>query len=467
EEEAAILALNQQAGSMRQGFGNRTWTAEGGSGSSNRTMGFGPGRGRGGPGGMGGPGGRGPHGSGRGMMDRGTQGGGRDGGRGWGRGGMMGGSHSHSHVSPRGFFGGRGGGVPPGYVCRRCNQPGHHIKDCPTNGDASYDNAGRKLVKGIPTSMIQLADAASRGGGGGGGGGLVNSSGQLVVIRSNEQAFHKLKEYGGGQSVEGLLERLSKEAPAHLKCAICNKIMSDAVINPCCHKSTCDSCARSALATGNMMCPLCNTKGKGPDGLVPNESTRAAVEAYLTMVTQERRGKAEKERVAERFREDQERAKREADAAAVAAAAASGGGSGAGLKGPLSVGGGKRKQPHQHNKGVDAILRLGPRGAEDEEEEGEEDGMDAEDPFGHDVYEVDSNAPLERQSSGGSLFTDHPEGEGGEGGEGRGEGWGERGDGAGGMDHYGRGRAGNVEGGLGSEAGPGAGGGGGRGRGMD
>lgn len=42
-----------------------------------------------------------------------------------------------------GFFGGRGGGMgrgappgplPPNYLCRRCSKPGHHIKDCPTNG---------------------------------------------------------------------------------------------------------------------------------------------------------------------------------------------------------------------------------------------------------------------------------------------------------------------------------------------
>ena len=29
--------------------------------------------------------------------------------------------------------------LPPGYICNRCKVPGHHIKDCPTNADESFD----------------------------------------------------------------------------------------------------------------------------------------------------------------------------------------------------------------------------------------------------------------------------------------------------------------------------------------
>ncbi|CAN0406665.1 unnamed protein product, partial [Hapterophycus canaliculatus] len=92
------------------------------------------------------------------------------------------------------------------------------------------------------------------------------------------------------------LDRLSQSAPAHLKCPICSKIMSDAVILPCCAKSTCDSCVRRALnASATMSCPLCQSRGVGPDSLLPNESLRAAVDEYLTRVTRESRGKAGKE----------------------------------------------------------------------------------------------------------------------------------------------------------------------------
>ena len=28
---------------------------------------------------------------------------------------------------------------PPGYVCKRCGNPGHFIKECPTNTDPTFD----------------------------------------------------------------------------------------------------------------------------------------------------------------------------------------------------------------------------------------------------------------------------------------------------------------------------------------
>eukprot|EP00904_Undaria_pinnatifida_P008138 jgi/Undpi1/4454/HiC_scaffold_17.g07808.m1 len=277
DEEAAIDALNQQAGSMRHGFANRSWTADGGGTGPNRSMAFGGGRGAGG---------------------------GRRGARGAGMG------RGAASLVPT-------GPVPPNYICRRCFQPGHWIQECPTNGDLSFHSAKLKRVVGIPTSMIKLADGDRQGGG------LVNASGQLVTIRANDQAFRKLKEFGGGQSVQGLLDKLSQAAPAHLKCPICSKIMSDAVILPCCHKSTCDSCVRRALASsGNMSCPLCKTRGIGPDSLLPNEEEAAA-----------------------------------------AGPTASG------------TGGNKRKRPPQ--KGVDAILDLEPL-----ERPGESADEEEEDPFG-------------------------------------------------------------------------------------
>jgi hypothetical protein len=30
----------------------------------------------------------------------------------------------------------------PGYECNRCGKPGHHIRNCPTNGNPAYDRGG-------------------------------------------------------------------------------------------------------------------------------------------------------------------------------------------------------------------------------------------------------------------------------------------------------------------------------------
>ena len=47
------------------------------------------------------------------------------------------------------FRAGRGpstGIPPPGYVCKRCNRPGHYIHVCPTNADPSYDRPRSNML---------------------------------------------------------------------------------------------------------------------------------------------------------------------------------------------------------------------------------------------------------------------------------------------------------------------------------
>jgi hypothetical protein len=52
----------------------------------------------------------------------------------------------------------QGGGASwPGYRCKRCKQPGHYIKYCPTNDDPTYDQP-RQLPRGITPSNLRPAD---------------------------------------------------------------------------------------------------------------------------------------------------------------------------------------------------------------------------------------------------------------------------------------------------------------------
>lgn len=49
--------------------------------------------------------------------------------------------------------------IPPGYVCHRCNQKGHLISDCPTNGNPEFDII--RQPKGIPKN-IKMEDLSEQ-----------------------------------------------------------------------------------------------------------------------------------------------------------------------------------------------------------------------------------------------------------------------------------------------------------------
>jgi Zinc knuckle len=45
--------------------------------------------------------------------------------------------------------------LKPGYICFRCRQPGHNIKDCPTNSDETFDTY---QGKGVPKEHLWRRD---------------------------------------------------------------------------------------------------------------------------------------------------------------------------------------------------------------------------------------------------------------------------------------------------------------------
>jgi E3 ubiquitin-protein ligase RBBP6 len=131
-----------------------------------------------------------------------------------------------------GRMNGRGFGMerktpPPGYVCHRCNIPGHFIQHCPTNGDPNYDVKRVKPPTGIPKSMLMATPDGS----------YSLPSGAVAVLKPNEDAFEK--------EMEGLpsTTRSVGELPPELKCPLCKEVMKDAALtSKCCYKSFCDKC---------------------------------------------------------------------------------------------------------------------------------------------------------------------------------------------------------------------------------
>uniref|UniRef100_A0A3Q0SGL8 RING-type domain-containing protein n=1 Tax=Amphilophus citrinellus TaxID=61819 RepID=A0A3Q0SGL8_AMPCI len=66
--------------------------------------------------------------------------------------------------------------------------------------------------------------------------------------------------------------------PSELLCLICNELLTDAVVIPCCGNSYCDECIRTALLESEYhICPICDQSEVSPDTLIANKFLRQIV----------------------------------------------------------------------------------------------------------------------------------------------------------------------------------------------
>ncbi|CAH2046055.1 unnamed protein product [Thlaspi arvense] len=168
-----------------------------------------------------------------------------------------------------GRMGGRGFGMerktpPPGYICHRCNVPGHFIQHCPTNGDPEFDVKRVKPPTGIPKSMLMATPDGS----------YSLPSGAVAVLKPNEDAFER--------EMEGLpsTTRSVGELPPELKCPLCKEVMRDAALtSKCCFKSFCDKCIRDHIISKSRC--VCGATDVLADDLLPNKTLRDTIERIL------------------------------------------------------------------------------------------------------------------------------------------------------------------------------------------
>ncbi|KAL5702272.1 RING-type E3 ubiquitin transferase [Ranunculus cassubicifolius] len=182
-------------------------------------------------------------------------------GRGFGRG--MGGRTNGGGGRGFGRMGFERTTPPPGYVCHRCEMPGHFIQHCPTNGDPTYDKKRMKNPTGIPKDML-VANPD---------GAYAMPGGVVALMRPNEAAFDR--------EVEGLSSTRSvSELPPELHCALCKDVMKDAVLtSKCCFNSYCDKCIRNYILSKSMC--VCGATGILADDLLPNKTVRDTISRIL------------------------------------------------------------------------------------------------------------------------------------------------------------------------------------------
>eukprot|EP00644_Phytophthora_capsici_P008347 jgi/Phyca11/567732/estExt2_Genewise1.C_PHYCAscaffold_260236 len=302
DEMAALQSIHEQAEDMRGSrLGNKTWTASSGS-NANHVMNCYAANGPGGE-----AGGRGAGAGGRGF-GRGGRGGDFA-----GRGGMMNGRGGRG-AGPGGPAGPNLLGNPPAnYVCYRCGTPGHYIQNCPTNGDPEFDQHRVKKKTGIPKSFMKAVSDPSEIPVGAGKT-VVNAPwGGLAVIEPQNKNFSKLMARSGGSAT---LDQFISNPPEHLACPLCRRLMSDAVLIPCCQESACDECLRSALIERKLTCPLCNVSNMSPEKLLPNKVLRTSVDEFL------RRARTEQQEREQLVKEAEEKALAKQKAAELAASSA-------------------------------------------------------------------------------------------------------------------------------------------------
>ena len=155
---------------------------------------------------------------------------------------------------------------PPGYICHRCQQPGHFIRSCPTNGDpafdgrrpkaavavAQYENNSQKFflreVEDPKAASARGSDDHGRGRerdrergrsrerGGGGGGDVYQDS----FMPPPSRPHHYDDEAPPVRAQTG-------RVPTELLCPIDHQLFDDPMVVSCCFTTFCRRCILDAL----------------------------------------------------------------------------------------------------------------------------------------------------------------------------------------------------------------------------
>lgn len=147
----------------------------------------------------------------------------------WGRGrGTRGRDGNRSAAGRKPFLKiGRPNLPPLGYICHRCNIPGHFIDECPTNGDPAYDFVRVRYPTGIPATMLVKDDQ----------GGLLMPNGERARLRPNTEKFKQEMEGvpggdgSGGMKLIGDSQDSSGVAPP--RCILDNKQLEELSVLLC------------------------------------------------------------------------------------------------------------------------------------------------------------------------------------------------------------------------------------------
>ena len=208
---------------------------------------------------------------------------------------------------PAGMGGPTGGSKPSFNPSSNNNKQGNATYYRP-NADPELREKEQKLMPkkratGIPRTFLSLSSPPQTDGSKEGEGE------QVPLLQPNKQGFKDLVSRGGGQSestagtrrdLDYVLKLTSTTVPEHLKCAICNTVVKNAMLLPWDSegRTVCETCIRDALTQNGFRCPLTGMDGVSPDDLIANVGLRKAADMFIKSVM-EKVDEIEKQQVQE------------------------------------------------------------------------------------------------------------------------------------------------------------------------
>ncbi|KAM7386576.1 hypothetical protein PAMA_009268 [Pampus argenteus] len=173
-----------------------------------------------------------------------------------------------------------GAALPANYICYRCGNTGHHIRNCPNRAirDNNFEAPMRiKKSTGIPRSfMVEVDDPNIKGA-------MLTNCGRYAIPTIDAEAYNigKKEKPPFVPQEKPKSEAEDDPVPDELVCLICHDLLSDAVLIPCCGNSYCDDCIRNALLDSEEhVCPTCSQSDVSPDTLTANNFLRRTVNDY-------------------------------------------------------------------------------------------------------------------------------------------------------------------------------------------
>ncbi|KAF7220843.1 E3 ubiquitin-protein ligase RBBP6 isoform X2 [Nothobranchius furzeri] len=168
--------------------------------------------------------------------------------------------------------------LPENYTCYRCRNTGHHIRNCPMNGDKNFQGPPKiRKSTGIPNSLlVEVKDPSIKGV-------MLTNCGRYAIpaIDAEAYAVGKKEKPPFIPLEQPKCESKGDPVPAEFLCLMCRDLLGDAVVIPCCGSSYCDDCIRSALLDSeDHVCPTCGQSDVSPDTLVANRFLRQVVNNF-------------------------------------------------------------------------------------------------------------------------------------------------------------------------------------------